>query len=106
VRRERDGKPTAPRRIADALAEVLKAHGLDAEVARAGLLAEWPRLVGSQIAGVTQARIITADGTLVVGVKTHAWMNELSLMERTLVERLNLPGAPARVKRIRWELLR
>ena len=106
MRRQRGDKPTAPRKIGDALKEVLKSHGLDADVARAGVLAEWPKLVGPQIAGVTQARIITDDGTLVVGVKTHGWMNELSLMERALVAKVNGGGGTARVARIRWELLR
>ena len=106
MRRERGSKPTAPRPIGEALAEVLKSHGLDADVARAAVLAEWPALVGPQIAGVTQARIITEDGTLVVGVRTHGWMNELSLMERALVAKVNASGGRARVVRIRWELLR
>jgi len=98
--------PGRPRAIGEALAEVLKARGLDADVARAGVLDAWPRLVGAQIAGVTVPRMITEDGTLVVGVRTHGWMSELSMMERALVERLNADGTRSPVRRIRWELLR
>ncbi len=104
--RDRSGKPGKFRPIGEALAEVLKAHGLDDDVARAGVLSEWPTLVGTQIASVTQARMITEDGTLVVGVKTHGWMQELTMMERSLIERVNSGSGKARVRRIRWELLR
>ena len=74
--------PGKPRAIAEALQEVLKRTGLDEDVARAGVMAAWPQLVGTQIAGVTQPRLMTEDGTLVVGVKSHGWMQELTMMER------------------------
>lgn len=96
----------APRPIAEMLGEALKASGLDDDLERARVVELWPRIVGPQIAGVTAARLIAEDGTMVVGVKTHGWMQELSLMERSLVARLNDATGDARVKRIRWELLR
>jgi predicted nucleic acid-binding Zn ribbon protein len=43
---------------------------------------------------------------MVIGVKTHGWMQELSLMERSLVAKLNDATGDTGVKRIRWELLR
>lgn len=95
-----------PRPIAEALPELLKARGLEDDVARAWVIEAWPRLVGSQIAGVTQPRMVTEDGTLVVGVTTHGWMSELSLLERTLVTRINAGEERAKVRKIRWELLR
>ena len=101
--RSGDNKPMP---IADALRDVLASRGLDEEVARAWVIDEWPRIVGTQIASVTSPRLVTADGTLVVGVRTHGWMSELSLMERTLVARINAESSRAPVRRIRWELLR
>lgn len=95
-----------PRAIADALADLLKATGLDADVARAGVMSAWAAAVGTQIAGVTEPRMMTEDGTLVVGVKTHGWMSELSMMERQLIAKLEAAGPHTPVKRIRWELLR
>ncbi|HRN52165.1 MAG TPA: DUF721 domain-containing protein [Gemmatimonadaceae bacterium] len=96
----------APRPIAEMLAEALRESGLDDDVNRAQVLELWPRLVGAQIAKVTQARLIADDGTLVVGVKTHAWMQELAMMERSLVAKLNAATGDASVRKIRWELLR
>jgi predicted nucleic acid-binding Zn ribbon protein len=105
--RDRDGAPPRkPRPIAEALAEVLARTGLDEDVARAAVLASWGGLVGTQIAAVTQPRIVSEDGTLVVGVKTHGWMSELTMMERTLVAKVNAAHPSTPIKRIRWELLR
>jgi predicted nucleic acid-binding Zn ribbon protein len=104
-RDERSGT-NKPRPIAEVLAKLLAERGLDEDVARAWVLEAWPRLVGPQIAGVTQPRLIADDGTLVVGVKTHGWMSELSLMERSLVARINEANKQQPVKKIRWELLR
>jgi predicted nucleic acid-binding Zn ribbon protein len=39
-------------------------------------------------------------------VKTHGWMTELSMMERTLLARINAREGREPIKRIRWELLR
>lgn len=106
--RRRNDEPGSgrPRAIAEALRELLKTTGLDEDVARAGVMAAWPALVGSQIASVTQPRLMTEDGTLVVGVRTHGWMQELTMMERQLITKLASVPSPTPVKRIRWELLR
>lgn len=101
--RTADGRPRA---IADLLPEALRARGLDVDVARAAVLETWAGLVGPQIAAVTEPRIVLEDGTLVVGVRSHGWMTELSLMERTLVGKLNAAATRHPVKRIRWELQR
>lgn len=95
-----------PRAISDALAELLRDRGLEDDVARAWVLEAWPRLVGPQIAGVTAPRHLTEDGVLVVAVKTHGWMQELSLMERSLLAKLGAGEGRAPVKKIRWELMR
>jgi len=103
---ENRSKANKPRAIADALTELLNARGLDDDLARAGVLEAWGKIVGAQIAAVTQPRIITDDGTLVVGVKTHGWMQELTMMERQLIEKLAAGAPKAGVRKLRWELLR
>lgn len=94
------------RPIADVLGEVLRASGLADDVARARAMEHWPAAVGPQIAGVTQPRLLAEDGTLVVGVRTHGWMQELTLMERALVAKMNAAAGGEAVRRIRWELMR
>jgi predicted nucleic acid-binding Zn ribbon protein len=95
-----------PEPLGDAVSEFLKARGLDARVQRNAILFEWAALVGPQIASVTTPRTITEDGVLFVGVTTHGWMNELSLMEAQLLARINAREGHEPVKRIRWELRR
>lgn len=106
MRRQDDSGTGRPRAIAEALRDLLKVTGLEKDVARAGVLQAWPQLVGTQIAAVTQPRTMSEDGTLVVGVKTNAWMTELSMMERQLIAKLAAAGGPTPVRKIRWELLR
>ena len=106
--REKRSGANKPRPIAPALTELLAERGLDSDVARAWVIEAWGGLVGAEIAKVTTPRLVTDDGTLVVGVKTHGWMAELSLMERSLVARVNAASDAVRapVRKIRWELLR
>jgi len=55
---------------------------------------------------VTHARAIAGNGTLTVSVKTNGWVQELSMMERSLVAKVNKSAGAEIVKRIRWELYR
>jgi predicted nucleic acid-binding Zn ribbon protein len=98
---DRKKKPEA---IGNIVASWLGESGLADRIEQAGIIPEWPRLVGPQIATVTQPQSVTANGTLFVHVTTNAWMNELSLLEPELLRSLN--GKPGRVpiKRIRWVL--
>jgi predicted nucleic acid-binding Zn ribbon protein len=100
------GKKKKPSMLGDVLAGVLRDTGVASRVEQAGLIPEWPALVGPQIASVTQPTSIAADGTMFVQVTTNAWMNELSLMEPELLRALNAKPGRAPVKRIRWLLRR
>ncbi len=84
----------------------LAQHGHSERVAQAAILTEWAGIAGPQIARVTDALQILPDKTLIVGVKTHAWMTELSLHEPQLLSALNAGHAVPRVLRIRWQLRR
>ena len=106
MRRERGDDPGEPTPIRDVLKRFLRIRGLEARVERAQVLVEWPSFVGPQIASVTVPRQVSDDGTLFVGVKTHGWMTELSLMERTLLAKINAREGREPIRRIRWELLR
>jgi predicted nucleic acid-binding Zn ribbon protein len=75
-------------------------------VAQASVIPEWPRLVGPQIAMVTEPLHLLQDGTLVVTVTTSAWMQELSLLEPELLKTLNHDTSRPPVAKLRWTLRR
>jgi predicted nucleic acid-binding Zn ribbon protein len=85
----------------EAVDRFLARAGLAKRVAQAGVIEDWPSLVGPQIAAVTRAESVTADGVLRVLVATAAWANELSLMAPSILARLNRDRV-GRIKEIRW----
>jgi predicted nucleic acid-binding Zn ribbon protein len=93
-----------PEAIGNIVASWLDDSGLAKRIDQAGIIPEWPTLVGPQIATVTTPQSITANGTLFVHVTTNAWMNELSLLEPELLRLLNVKPGRVPVKRIRWVL--
>jgi predicted nucleic acid-binding Zn ribbon protein len=93
-----------PEPIGNLVANWLGESGLARRVDQAGIVPEWPSLVGAQIAAVTSPKSITANGTLFVSVKTNAWMNELSLLEPELLRSLNAKSGRTPIRRIRWIL--
>ena len=101
-----DPKKRTPAKLGDVLASVLQHAGLTDRVAQAAVIPEWPSLVGSQIASVTEPLMLQQDGTLVVMVKTHAWMQELTFLEPELLRSLNRDTSRPPVRRLRWMLQR
>lgn len=95
-----------PAKVGDALADMLADTPLGKRIARAEVLQHWTRAVGPQIAAVTMARAIAESGTLTVSVKTNAWLQELSMMERSLIAKVNKESGNPIVRKIRWELQR
>lgn len=101
-----DPKARKPAALSDVLASVLQSAGLTDRVAQAGVFPEWPRLVGGQIASVTEPVALQQDGTLVVMVTTHSWMQELSMLEPELLKSLNRGGDRPPVLKLRWVVRR
>ncbi|MFI5249593.1 MAG: DciA family protein [Gemmatimonadales bacterium] len=95
--------PSRPAALGAAITDYLRQSGLAERVSQAGVIPEWPQLVGPQVAAVTQPLCVTADGTLFVAVATNPWMAELSLMERQLLAVINVVPGRAPVKKIRWQ---
>ena len=85
----------------EAIDRFLARAGIAKRVAQAGVVDEWASLVGPQIASVTHAESVTADGILRVMVATSAWANELSLMAPRILSQLN-SGRVGRIREIRW----
>jgi predicted nucleic acid-binding Zn ribbon protein len=100
-------EPVRPTPLGEALAAFLAQHPtIEARLETATVVDAWAAVVGPQIAAVTRALRVTPDGGLVVEVGTHAWMQELTLMERDLLARLS--GAPGGrgVRKLLWVLAR
>ena len=93
------GKP--PSRLGDALGSWLARAGLSRRVGLAGVVEDWPGAVGPQIAAVTRAETVNADGTLWVRVTSSAWANELSLMTPRILAKLN-QNRREQIHEIRW----
>lgn len=95
-----------PKRLGDLVGDVLAEAGIADRIAQARVIPDWAELVGEQIARVTEPLSVTRQGTLFVAVRTNAWMTELSLLEPTLLERLNKRTGRLQIKRIRWQIQR
>ena len=98
--------PDSPERLADLLSQFLKRTGMDARIKQSAVLEQWPTLVGPEIAGATQALSITDDGTLFVAVRSHAWMSELTMMERELLASVNRITGDKPILKLRYTLMR
>ena len=98
---KRKGQPIS---IADVMAQVLAQKGMTERIAQVGAMDDWATAVGAQIAAVTEPLSVTADGVLWVRVTTAAWMNELSLLAPTLLQRLNAVPGRAPVRQLRFRL--
>lgn len=99
----RDGGAHGPTPLGDALGAFLKKHGLEAEVHGQSALARWEEVVGERIAQVARPTGV-GRGVLFVEVRSSAWMNELTLMRRDILARLNAGQGEARIERIVFRL--
>lgn len=97
-------EPAEP--LADVLARFLARSGFEDRLQQTRILTRWGELVGPEIAAVTRAVSISDDGTLFVAVRSHAWMSELTMMERTLLETVNQEAGARPILRVRWSLMR
>jgi predicted nucleic acid-binding Zn ribbon protein len=90
-----------PSRLGEALGKWLSKAGLTRRLELAQAVDHWAATVGPQIAAVTRAEAVNAEGTLWVRVSSSAWANELSLMAPRILAKLN-QNRQGRIKEIRW----
>ncbi len=94
-----------PMKVGEALQRYLDRTGLAEKVEEAAAVPDWAERVGERIAGVTRPLTVAA-GTLVVGVRSSAWLMELKLMEREILRRVNEGNRRGRIERIRFVMER
>ena len=95
------GRKPEPLRIGLAVKQYLEQSGLEERIDQAAVLPEWAERVGAGIAAVTEP-LRVSRGTLVVAVRSSAWLMELKLMEREIVRRLNIDRERGRIEAIRF----
>lgn len=99
-------KKTRPGKVGEAVKDFLKSSGLEPRVEQASVIPNWKKLVGAQIAAISEPISVSASGILFVAVKSSAWMNELSLMEPQLLREINKNNSFGNIKKIRFRLAR
>jgi predicted nucleic acid-binding Zn ribbon protein len=96
------GRTAARQGATSSVGEVLRSYlartGFVERLNQAGVVGEWPRIVGDKIAAVSEPESVTQDGTLFVRVKSAPWMQELQLLTPELLKRLR----GSKIKRIVW----
>ena len=90
-----------PYAIRDVLNDWLAKSGLAKRLDVSQVVDRWAEVVGPQIAAVTHAEAVNAEGTLWVRVASSAWANELSLMAPRILSKLN-QDRRGQIKEIRW----
>jgi predicted nucleic acid-binding Zn ribbon protein len=77
-----------PEKVGDLLGAYLSKSGLREAVVRSEAVDEWREKVGASIADVTRARGIQGS-TLIVEVRSSAWLMELNLVKNEILRRVN-----------------
>jgi hypothetical protein len=109
VERERcqlTGNPPAPERAArlpDLLDGVMKSLRLDYQFWMQKLAADWPDLVGEQVARRTRPGSLQRR-TLVVFVENSVWLGELNRMRATMLANLQARYGAERIRSLRLQL--
>jgi predicted nucleic acid-binding Zn ribbon protein len=85
--------------VREILDDVFEQAGIRQQISRVGVLSEWNAVVGDRIAGVTRPRSVSGS-TLVVEVRSSAWLMELNLMRHEILRRLNAGREEDRIDRL------
>lgn len=92
-----DGK--GPEKVGDLLGGYLRKAGLREGVLRADLVDAWQDRVGEAIGKVTRAQGVR-DGTMIVEVRSSAWLMELNLVKGDILRKVNEGREEALIERI------
>ena len=97
-------KPGKPIQLAEALKSFLTRSEVGQRIEEASAVPEWAERVGPAIAAVTVPLRVN-HGTLFVGVRSSAWLMELTVMEQDILSRLNVDRKRGRIAKIRFQML-
>lgn len=88
-----------PEKVGDLLGGYLQKTGLREGVLRADLVEEWEDRVGEAIGKVTRAQGVR-DRTMIVEVRSSAWLMELNLMKDEILRKVNEGRKEGLIERI------
>ena len=88
-----------PEHVGELLGEFLRGRGLRKALLRADAAGDWEERVGEAISRVTRARGVR-DATLIVEVRSSAWLMELNLMKEEILRRVNEGREEAPIEKI------
>lgn len=92
-----------PEPVGEVLAGYLDGTSLGESLARLGAIEEWAGAVGPKVSRVTRPVEVRGE-TLVVEVASSAWLSELSMMRRLILDRVNAVRDGPAIGRIRFRL--
>jgi predicted nucleic acid-binding Zn ribbon protein len=88
-----------PEKVGEILGGFLERVGLREAVLRADVLEDWEERVGEAIGKVTRARGIRGT-SLIVEVRSSAWLMELNLMKSEILRKVNEGRTEGLIERI------
>jgi predicted nucleic acid-binding Zn ribbon protein len=90
------GEPMA---FGSAVRELLDERGWNAEAAAARVLADWPRIVGPEVAAASRP-VRLRGGELLLEAESTAWATQLRLLSRSILARIAAELGPDVVRRL------
>ena len=96
-------KDEGPKQVKETLQKYLDRSGIGEHIEAASVVPEWADRVGPAIAAVTTP-IRVSSGTLIVAVRSSAWLAELKMMEREIISRINTGRRRGRIDKIRFQI--
>ena len=91
-----------PEKLAGALGRALQGLNMDLRVREAKAMALWPDIVGEVTATKTKPLHVNR-GTMVVGVASSAWANQLNLLKPQLLDSLEARVGAGVIRDLRWK---
>ena len=85
------------------LDRLIRDYGLDHKVLEAKVFAAWKEAVGALIARNTQP-ISLVDGKLIICASAHVWVNELRMLSRQVVSKINKAVSLPAVKTLEFSI--
>jgi len=92
-----------PKKIGDIVNKVLKNWGLGRKGKEQQVFQVWKEALGEPLASNLRPLFI-AQGSLVIGVRDSAWMQELQFMKKEIKQKLNRKLGPGTVREVRFKI--